>query len=374
MDITRIDRNFSTEPVNANGFLFRDVKQAPFRLEGLGWYEENGHAFYRLPKTMTEAEINAGALSLANHTSGVCVRFRSDTPELVIRAKLANSCDMSHMPRAGSMGFDTYRKLPGGELLYNRTIKPAPGTVELETECGKNPDGLLCEWVVNFPLYGGVEKVEIGLKEGCMILPPLPHRVPHPVLFYGSSITQGGCASRPGNAYSSMLCRQVDAEQINLGFSGNGKGEIAVAKAIGGLKLSAFIMDYDHNAPTPEHLEATHEPFFRAVRKAQPDLPVIILSMCDIRSYILHSNNPGTTESTAADRREIIRRTWQHAVDAGDRNVYFIDGETLFGKKMYDACTVDGCHPNDLGFYRMFKHVLPVLKTALKANRKGKRK
>ena len=123
-------------------------------------------------------------------------------------------------------------------------------------------------------------------------------------------------------------------------------------------------MDYDHNAPSPEHLASTHEPFFRAVREAQPDLPIIILSMCDIRSYVLH-----TDKTTAPARREIIRRTWRRAVDSGDRNVYFIDGETLFGKEMYDACTVDGCHPNDLGFYRMYKHVLPVLRKALKGAR-----
>ena len=364
MDITRIDRNFSTELADENGFLFRDVKLPPFRIEGLAWYNENGGEWYRLPKSFTEAEVNAGALRLAGHTSGVCVRFRSDSPQLLIRAKLANGCDMNHMPRTGSMGFDTYRKLPGGRLLYNRTLRPDPGAVEVKAECGKNPDRLMCEWVVDFPLYCGVEKVEIGLKEGAAILPPRPHKVPRPVLFYGSSITQGGCASRPGNTYSAMLCRELDAEQVNLGFSGCGKGEIAVAKAIGGLKLSAFVMDYDHNAPSPEHLEATHEPFFRAVREAQPDLPIVILSMCDIRSFVLH-----TDKTTAPARREIIRRTWRHAADSGDRNVWFIDGETLFGKDMYDACTVDGCHPNDLGFYRMYKHVLPVLGKALKGKR-----
>ena len=85
------------------------------------------------------------------------------------------------------------------------------------------------------------------------------------------------------------------------------------------------------------------------------------MSMCDLRTFHLH-----TGKTYAPARREIIRRTWQNAVGAGDRNVYFIDGETLFGRKMHDACTVDGCHPNDLGFYRMYKHVLPVLKTALK--------
>jgi hypothetical protein len=164
-----------------------------------------------------------------------------------------------------------------------------------------------------------------------------------------------------------MLCRKVDAEQINLGFSGSGRGEIAVARAIAGLKLSAFVYDYDHNAPDPDHLKKTHEPFFRVIRDAQPDLPVIMMSCCDFR---IRSMRAGA--EAIARRREIIRENWQKAVDAGDRNVYFIDGETLFGRKMHDACTVDGCHPNDLGFYRMYKHVLPVLKTAL--NPKGERK
>ncbi len=357
MDIAKIDKNFATGPADENGFLFRDVRLEPFRLEGLPWFKENDGRFYRIPQSFTTKEINEGALELSHHTSGVCVRFRSDSPELMIRAKLAHSCDMNHMPRAGSAGFDSYCRVPGGELIYNKTVQPSPGQVDITAVCGVNPSGALCDWVINFPLYGGAESVELGLKEGSTILPPLPHKYAKPILFYGSSITQGGCASRPGNMYPSMLCRKLDAEQINLGFSGSGKGELAVAKAIAGLKLAAFVMDYDHNAPSAEHLQETHEPFFRAIREAQPDLPVIIMSKCDF-------TNGNITEN--ARRREIIRTTWQHAVDSGDTHVYFIDGETLFGSRMRDACTVDGCHPNDLGFYRMYKHVLPVLKRALK--------
>ena len=240
MDITRIDKNFSAEPVDENGFLFRDVKLPPFQIEGLAWFQENQQEYYRLPKSFTEKEVNSGALTLSHHTSGVCVRFRSDSPELMIRAKLAYSSDMNHMPRAGSAGFDSYRKAPDGKLLYNFTVQPSPKQTDILAKCGHNPGGQLCDWVIDFPLYGGVEKVEIGLKEGCMILPPLPHKVEAPVLFYGSSITQGGCASRPGNVYTSMLCRKVDAEQINLGFSGSGRGEIAVAKAIAGLDAATL--------------------------------------------------------------------------------------------------------------------------------------
>ncbi|MEG1980076.1 MAG: SGNH/GDSL hydrolase family protein, partial [Victivallaceae bacterium] len=152
--------------------------------------------------------------------------------------------------------------------------------------------------------------------------------------------------------------RAVDAPQINLGFSGCGRGEFGVAKAIAGLDLSCFVMDYDHNAPSAEHLEATHEKFFQIIRERNPQLPIIIITKCDIWRHIGYEVN--------SQRREVIRRTYDNAVAAGDKNVYFIDGETLFGTVNRNECTVDTCHPNDLGFYRMFEHILPTLRRALK--------
>ena len=359
MDISKIDRNFSAGKVDENGFVFCDVKQSPFVLEGMPWFEANDQAFYRLPKSMTKEMVNAGALGLAWHTAGVCVRFKSDSPEIMIRAELSNSCDMNHMPRASSMGFDVFFRVGTGAWRYNHTVQPGRDQREITALAAVNPDGKFCEWMVNFPLYGGVDKVEIGLKSGFRIASARPHKVKKPVLFYGSSITQGGCASRPGNAYTSMLCRAVDAEQINLGFSGCGRGETAVAEAIASLDLAAFVMDYDHNAPDPEHLEATHEKFFKIIRKAHADLPVIMLSKCDFPYFNAENIRINSR------RREIIRRTYENAVAAGDKNVFFIDGETLFGEADFDLCTVDGCHPNDLGFYRMYRKVLPVLKKCL---------
>ena len=153
----------------------------------------------------------------------------------------------------------------------------------------------------------------------------------------------------------------MDAPQINLGFSGSGRGEEAVAEAIASIPLSAFVMDYDHNAPSCEHLEATHEKFFRIIREKQPDLPIIIMSMCNIYPEF---DNAAYAENLK--RMEIIRKTCKNAVKAGDKHVYFIDGRTLFGKTDRTACTVDGCHPNDLGFYRMYETVLPTLLKALK--------
>ncbi|MBE6378363.1 MAG: hypothetical protein E7051_06045 [Lentisphaerae bacterium] len=358
MDITKIDKNFCARSADENGFIFCDVKNAPFVIEGLAWYNENNGAYYRLPKTFTGKDVNAGALDLSNHTAGVCVRFKTDSPEIMLRAKLAHGCDFNHMPRTGTMGFDLFFKPDGRKFIFNHTVQPGYGATEVKALAAANPDGKFCEWLVNFPLYGGVEQVEIGLKENCRIAPPKAHKNA-PVLFYGSSITQGGCASRPGNAYTSMLCRAVDAEQINLGFSGCGKGEEAVAEAIAKLKLSAFVMDYDHNAPTVEHLENTHSRFFSIIRKAQPDLPVIMLSKPDFPYF-----NQESIELNSR-RRDVVKKTYLDAVAKGDENVYFIDGQTLFAGENFDLCTVDGCHPNDLGFYRMYRKVLPVLRKCL---------
>ena len=330
MDISKIDKNFAAKAVDENGFSFYDVKETPLVIEGLAWFEENNQAYYRLPKTMTEKEINSGALELAHHTSGVCVRFRSNSKELMIRAKLAHNAEFNHMPRTGTSGFDSLYKISGKKLRYNHTVQVNSGETDILASLGENPEGLMCDWVVNFPLYSGVEKVEIGVKADSKLLAPKKHKTPYPILFYGSSITQGGCASRPANCYSSMLCRKVDAEQINLGFSGCGKGEIAVAKVIANLKLSAFVFDYDHNAPDEKHLQATHEPFFQIIRKVQPDLPVIFLSKCDF-----YKSNPKVAESNVR-RREIIRKTYQNALKNGDKKVYFVDGETLFGKEHAD--------------------------------------
>ena len=360
MDIRKIDRNFSLQAADENGFIYFDAAEEPFSLEGLPFFDENGKIFYRLPRTFTEKEVNAGALELGWHTAGVHVRFRSDSPEIMVRAKLQRSCDMNHMPRAGSAGFDSCFKAPGKKMMYNKTIQPDPGQKEVNALCGLNDTGKVCDWIINLPLYGGVEKVEIGIKAGSRLLAPKAHKVQKPVLFYGSSITQGGCASRPGNSYSSMLCRAVDAPEINWGFSGSGRGEIAIAQAIGKLDLAAFVMDYDHNAPTVEHLQNTHEVFFKAVRAGNPDLPIIFVSKCDFHHY------NEDRQRTDAIRKEIILKTYRNALNAGDKNVWFVDGEKLFGNDMRDACTVDGCHPNDLGFFRMYKGILPALRKALK--------
>ena len=356
--VEEIDRNFQQAKIGNVEFRFINAESgAPLSLEGLPWrlQSKSGNPFRRLPDSMS-GKINGGAFWLANHTSGAALRFRTDSRKIAIRGTLAWSLDMNHMARAGSSGFDIYRG-NGPEAFHCGTFQPNAKQSEFAVTIYGSGDGKMSDYILNFPLYGGVKKLEIGILPGSKLEAPSPHKVTKPILFYGSSITQGGCASRPGNMYPSHLCRAVDAEQINLGFSGGGKGEPAVAELIASLDLACFVFDYDYNAPSEAHLRNTHEPFFQIIRKARPDLPIIIMSKCSIWRDTDYGYN--------SRRREIIRKTFENAVGKGDRHVYFIDGETLFGTAGRDGCTVDRCHPNDLGFYRMYECVLPVLRKAL---------
>ena len=359
--IEDIDANFAVQNAAGSDFLYRRVA-SDIPVEGLPFASSgSSFAFRRFPETPPSG-INNWALYLGNCTTGAAVRFKTSAKVVMLQAQLSESMDLNHMPRAASSGFDSYIHHDSG-YVYHKTLQPTREQVDgkevLLGEIGSNPDGEMLEYLINFPLYGGVKEVFIGIPEGAEILPPSPHEVKLPIVFYGSSITQGGCASRPGNAYTSMLCRAVDAEQINFGFSGAAKGEKAVAELISKIPMSVFVLDYDHNAPDEKSLAETHGEFFRIIRQAQPEVPIIMISRCDVFAPIhpKHGN--------LSNRREIIRKTYLDAVSRGDRNVYFIDGATLFDIVDRDACTVDGTHPNDLGFYRMYETILPVLRRAL---------
>ena len=211
------------------------------------------------------------------------------------------------------------------------------------------------EFTINFPLYNSVASLAIGLEPGAHISHAAPYRMAAPVVYYGSSVTQGGCASRPGNSYPAMISRMLDIDHINLGFSGSGRGEAIMAEHIASLEMAALVMDYDHNAPTPEWLERTHYPFYSIVRRAQPGLPIICVS---------RTLNPAG-DSEIARRREIIMATVERARAMGDGRIWFADGSRFFTGDDWDACTVDGVHPNDLGFHRMAQALAPMIALAL---------
>ena len=217
--------------------------------------------------------------------------------------------------------------------------------------------------MIHFPLYDNVDELWIGLEKNATLQEGGQYRNLDPVIYYGSSITQGGCASRPGNAYPAIISRQLNCDFRNLGFSGSSRGEQISAQYIAEQPMCVFVMDYDHNAPTPAHLAQTHEPFFLTVREKRPELPIVLVSRTD---------TPRTpqVEKNILQRWETVRRTYENALKRGDKLVYLVDGRTIFPCASAlgipaDSCTVDGLHPNDLGFACMAKVIGEKVKQAL---------
>lgn len=203
------------------------------------------------------------------------------------------------------------------------------------------------------PRLERVADLEISIEDDAVIEPPTPYKY-GPILYYGSSITEGGVSSRVTNVYSALISSELDADYYNFGFSGSARGELEMAKLISEIPMKLFVLDYDHNAPTAEHLSATHEPFFRYIREKDPTLPIIMVT------------RPAYIPNHDADARaEIIYSTYKNAVESGDENVWFVDGREFFNQ-LSPLCSVDDCHPNDLGFYLMAQKLLPIVKEALK--------
>ena len=317
-------------------------------LEGLALSDREGRRYWRLPADVID-QVNSGVSEVAKFPSGARVRFATDSRRIALCAVVGPAGYIKNVGAIGKCGLAGY---VDGEWHY--VVYPAASDAE-EMTGAYDLDGKMHEHTVYLPLFTPLYDLMIGLDDDAQVKPPRPYAVQKPIVFYGSSITNGASATHAGNAYVSIVCRRLDASFLNLGFSGSARGEESIARYIAGLDMSLFVMDYDHNAPDAAHLEATHERFFRIVREAQPDLPIALISKPDF------DIDP---EGNAA-RRAVIRRTYEHALAAGDARVRFIDGETLFGTTERRDCLVDGTHPNDLGFRRMADAITPVLRELL---------
>ncbi len=316
----------------------------PIKLYGIEVINPEKEFFWRLPH---EETVLVGDY-LCDRSKSACggrVRFRTNSKEVRIKLKLKSLSVDICMAICASAGCDVYVGRGIG-AKYVGLINPKEYD-NMYPETTVHLDGKMNEITVNLPRNEKIAGGWIEVEDDAQVLAPLPYTREGKLCFYGSSITEGGCCSRPGNAYTAVVARWLDSDYVNYGFSGHAMGEDAMADIIAKRDFSCFIYDYDHNAPSTEHLLNTHEPFFQKIRAAHPDMPVFMLSRPD------YDNAPELSKRN----REVIRKTYANAIERGDKNVYFLDGESFFGTLGRDMCTVDGCHPNDLGFYRMAEAV-----------------
>ncbi|MCQ2354557.1 MAG: SGNH/GDSL hydrolase family protein [Clostridia bacterium] len=368
-----VDKNMIAVPGNADekGYCWFDVTEAPFALYGF-YKGDPDTPFCRLPKEVAEA-TNSGVAKNRLHTAGGRARFFTDSARIAIRMKMPYLTNYAHMAMTGSASFDLYEDDDHTEYGPTGAGSRFLGAFQPDV---KATDGFFSELslrkakkrflTLNFPLYTPVIKLEIGIDAGAVIGEGKEYSPFLPVVFYGSSITQGACASRPGLCYESQISRRLDIDYLNLGFSGSAKGELTIAEYMAGLPMSAFVCDYDHNAESAEYLRETHLRLYRKIREKHPEIPYIMLSRPDVDAK-------SDYEDTLL-RRAVVEDTYRYARDNGDDNAWYIDGEGIFRGVDEDSCTVDGIHPNDLGFLKMADSIGRILRRAMRKGLKTEEK
>lgn len=338
------------------GDIYIDATSPYFTIGGIEHPEDNEGEWYRLD-VGSKKKYTPNVAELANNTSGVTLRFRTNAAYFYLNVTMLKDytgLEYDHFANRGVFGFDVYTGT-GTERVYCGGLIQLMVDKKALNEQIALPGGEQ-EVMIHFPLCAGVKSVKIGLPEDAMIAPATKRNYAAPICFYGSSITQGGNVSRPGNAYSNIVCRMLNADNMNLGFSGSAFGEGTVAQYIASREIAAFVLDYDHNAASPDALKQNHYAFYKRVRKAHPDIPIVMVT------------RPIYTKECTADdlaRQQVIQESYNKAVDSGDQNVYFVNGNEFFDKAMPDLYTVDMVHPNDLGHYFMAQSIYTVLSEAL---------
>lgn len=348
-DISVIDPNFKVETkIEEADIRFYDVLQEPFSVHGV-FYQDG--KFRRIPRAVAET-VNRGVLSRHANTTGGRVRFKTDSSYVAIHAKMPSISRMSFFSLTGVASFDLYVNTQTGQRYKGTFVPPLDMQDGFESIIKFSDGQKMREITINMPLFSTVSKLYIGLQEGAEVCPPESYKYPGPIVYYGSSITQGACASRPGNTYQNFIARHFDTDYVNLGFARSARGEDAIAEYIRDLDMTMFVYDYDANAPSKAHLQQTHEKMYLTVRETHPDIPIVMLSRPI--SY--------PTDGEIA-RWEVVRTTYLNAKARGE-NVYYISGEDLM-QYAGDSGLVEGLHPNDLGFASMARVLGDLLATIL---------
>ena len=345
-----------TTAVVTNGVKWIDGKCLP--IEGRA-FRDVDHYYDRLPANVT-TNVNAGVRGMKHHTSGMLFRFSTDSKKLEFRwMPYSERLEMDHMPSTGVSGIDVYRwDAKKGRWMYVKTgrIREA-----------KNGGSLSIPWtpgtpcLVNLPLYNGIKSFSLGIEPGATVkaLPPRASGVNKPVVFYGTSITHGGCCTRPGLAFVNRVGRDLDVPVVGLGFSGSGVMEFEMSEHLARIDASCYVLDClwnMHLKETPKNLgrsvEGNYEKFIRNLRAKRPGVPIVMAEQCDV-----YMGGPN-------DKDKFIRGLYEKLVAEGWKDLVYLPKDNMYTGDFEG--TVDGCHPNDLGMESMSKAFGAAVKEALK--------
>ena len=308
-----------------------DFPHESIAVEGLPWFDECTPSLRRLPERM-RSRVREPVWSLAGHLSGGRLRFRTDATSLGLRLTYPESASLSNMSLIGQMGIDVY--LDG---MYARSFAPTgvtgPQAGDYEEVLLDEMDAGWREVCLYLPNYAPVEIRAVGLSDGAQTADTDPYAVDRPVAFYGSSITQGGCAGRPGMSYQAILSRLLDIDVVNLGFSGNGLGEPELAAAMAEIDSACYVLDFAQNLPDAEALEKAYSPFMKIVRERRPETPMVCITPIFASSELWSEK----ARDRLSAMRQVIRNAVSERIAGGDTALRLIEGYSLLGLDVPDG-------------------------------------
>ena len=333
---------------------WRDVKE--WGVEGRGWVgQERQRWFDRFP-AKAEGKVTKAVWNLSRHSAGMMVRFKTDATTIRAKWKLLSSrLGMPHMPPSGVSGLDLYARDAKGQWRWAAATKPNKQRMEATLLSGIAPG--MREYALYLPLYNGTESLDVGVLKGAKFESLAPRKA-KPLVFYGTSITHGACASRPGLAHPAILGRRLEIPVINIGFSGNGRMHNEVGDLMAELDAACYVIDCLPNINATTVAERC-VPLVKQLRKARPKTPIVLVE--DRRfanSWILPAKSKFHDDNQAA-----LQKAYKQLQAAGMKKLHYLQGEHLLGDDTEG--TTDGSHPNDLGFLRQADAFEPVLRQAL---------
>ncbi len=360
-DIKKIDTNFANKETTEVLKELNPKNTDLISVYGLNWFKEDKR-FVRFPKYTDEMIKNLaeGLHYLVEQPSGCMLAFRSNTSTLKIRVKLGHTFNMSHMPFTGQGGCDVYIGTKREDLVFFRTASYHYSLKEYEFTYFTNWEKKERLYLINLPLYAGVEDIFVCVDIDSIVKAEKDLFPKGKIVCYGTSITQGGCASRAGMSYTNAISRRTGYEVLNFGFSGNGRGQKEVAEILASIDdVKMYILDYEANATLPM-LKDTLDNFINILREKYPNVPILVLSKIrmSVENHVIDNYNEQL--SRLKFQRSVVNKHKKY-----DNNIHFFDGHKLLGKYQNDA-TVDGSHPTDLGFMMITENLEKQIKKILK--------
>lgn len=341
------------DAVVTNGVKWIDGRHLP--LEGRA-FKDTEHYYDRLPANVT-TNVNGGVRSMKHHTSGMLFRFVTDSRTLNFHWRpYSGGLSMDHMPATGVSGIDVYRwDAAKRRWLYVKTGRIWDAQKGGSLSLGWTPN---TPCLVNLPLYNGVRSFELGIDPKATVR-DFPHMsgVTKPVVFYGTSITHGGCCSRPGLAFVNRVGRDLDVPVVGLGFSGSGVMEFEMSEHLARIDASCYVLDCLWNMSLAEKespgraVETNYEPFIRNLRAKRPGVPIVMAEQCDVFMR------------PAGGKDLFIRKLYEKLIAEGWKNLVYLPKDEMYSGDLEG--TVDGTHPNDLGMETMSKAYGKAVRQAL---------